>query len=101
MKKGLIGKVTNEIGSNTFDLQEEGDCHKYEGWRYLFTVYGHKPERSSADKSLGWLYPKDISAVQTKYSIIMLEGRIPVKFNTKDSIKISENGFDAYLYKNY
>ena len=100
-KKDLIDKVTSKIGNNTFDLQEEGDCHKYEGWRYLFTVYGHKPERSSADKSLGWLYPKDVSPVQTKYSIIMSENRVPVKFNTKDSIKISENGFDAYIYKNY
>lgn len=100
-KKNMIAKVMQVINTDTFDLQEDGMCHHWEGWRYLFTVYGKTPLRSSADKSLGWLYPNDISKAPSQYSVIITEAKTPINFDTSNSIKISEGGFDAYIYKNY
>lgn len=99
-KKNMIAKVMQVINTDTFDLQEDGMCHHWEGWRYLFTVYGRTPLRSSADKSLGWLYPNDISKAPSQYSIIVTEARAPINFDTTNSIKVSEGGFNAYVYKN-
>lgn len=99
-KKNMITKVIQVTNNNTFDLQEDGMCHHWEGWRYLFTVYGKTPLRSSADKSLGWLYPNNISKAPSQYSVIVTEARAPINFDTTNSIKVFEGGFNAYVYKN-
>lgn len=62
-KHNLINTVMTHLGGASFSLQEEGTCHKYGGWRYLFYAYGRTPATSSTDASLGWLYPKEIKSV--------------------------------------
>jgi 4-amino-4-deoxy-L-arabinose transferase-like glycosyltransferase len=61
-KHTLINAVMSELGPASFSLQEEGTCHKYGGWRYLFFAYGRSPSTSSTDASLGWLYPHAIGS---------------------------------------
>lgn len=70
-KKQIISKVMSIIGTNPYDLEEQGVCHQYEGWRYLFTTYARPPERSSIDSTFGWLYPDQIHKTYVKYSVII------------------------------
>ena len=87
------------IENEPFDLSEEGSCHKYEGWRYLFTIYGRSPEKSSEDQNFGWLYPNDLSNKSTVYSVLMKETRSPETINPKYKIIATSGGFSAYILK--
>jgi len=94
----LIKKVMTVVKDKKFELKEEGLCHGNEGWRLLFKKYGRMPERSSTDKSLGYLYPDEISKSPVDYRIIVSEARIPVIFNSAKAHTISEGGFRAYIF---
>lgn len=104
VKKLLIQQVANVIGDEPFDLKQTGICHSYEGWRYLFVLYGKKPERSDSDTGLGWLYQSEINLKPIKYTVILSEARVPIQFDVKDAgaynakiIKVG--GFSAYILK--
>lgn len=71
-KKQIINQVMKALGNEPFELEEDGKCHKYEGWRYLFSTYARAPERSSIDLSFGWLYPMQIhKETEVKYSVVI------------------------------
>ncbi len=70
-KKQIISQVMSNIGGSPYDLSEKGECHQYEGWRYLFATYGRTPERSDIDSVFGWLYPKEIHDTPVKYSVVI------------------------------
>lgn len=70
-KKHLVSQVISTIGNSPYDLASQGECHQYEGWRYLFATYARAPERSDIDSVFGWLYPKDIHNTPVKYSVIV------------------------------
>ncbi len=99
-KKTMIGKVMQAIGSQPYSLYEEGDCHKYEGWRYLFSVYARKPEQSSDDSEFGWLYTDELSKKIPTYVVLMKETRSVKEIPQKYELTIKEGGFTAYIYKN-
>ncbi|OGE64156.1 hypothetical protein A3J13_01765 [Candidatus Daviesbacteria bacterium RIFCSPLOWO2_02_FULL_36_8] len=71
IKKQMISKVMLTVANEPYDLSESGQCHRYEGWRYLFATYGRAPERADIDSAFGWLYPKEIHNTPLKYSVIM------------------------------
>ena len=100
IKKILIKKVMNILGENSFSIEGRGICHDYEGWRYLFKVYGRVPAQSYTDKNLGWLYPEEISKEPPKYTVILSEDRIPLKEDLSGNISIKEGGYRAYIIKN-
>lgn len=100
-KKTLIQKVMTNVKDETFELRDYGMCHQYEGWRYLFSVYGKVPTRSSTDNNLGWLYPSEISKDKVRYLVIMAEKKVPVNFNTKKATVFYQGGFSAYIFKNF
>ncbi len=54
-KKKLISKVMEVVKDNTFSIDSGGICHIYEGWRYLFKIYGKTPTASFTDKNFSWL----------------------------------------------
>lgn len=95
----LVQKVSLYLGSSTFELTETGQCHAYEGWRSIFLTYGKRPESSSADKSLGYLYPDEISNKKTQYKVLMSEKRVPIKYNPETTKLFSEGGFQALVIK--
>lgn len=99
IKIKLVQKVSLYLGSNTFELRETGLCHSYEGWRTMFITYGEKPERSSADASLGYLYPDEISNKMTQYIVVMSEKRIPFKYDPEITKVFTEGGFQALVIK--
>lgn len=99
-KKKLVTQVMDVVGNRPYKLIEQGMCHRFEGWRYLFTEYGGKPERSSVDENLGWLYPKEITENPVDYTVIITEKRVPTAFETKNAKVISQGGFSAYITKN-
>ena len=96
-KKSLIKKVINTIGESPYNLKQEGGCHKYGGWRYLFSVYGRKPEQSSEDPIFSWLYPDEVSQKETKYSVVIYETRIPVDLKGYKFV-FQEGGYTAYIF---
>lgn len=99
-KRILITKIATIIDNKPFELKQTGLCHFYEGWRYLFTLNGKRPEKSESDQGLGWLYQEEITQKKAVYTIVLSESRVPVDFNTKNSIKIKSGGFTAYIFKN-
>jgi len=99
-KKIIISKVMNIIGNESFSIEGRGICHNYEGWRYLFKVYGRAPNQSYTDSGLGWLYPDEISKQSSFYTIILSEDRIPLDEDLSSLPSIKEGGYRAYIRKN-
>lgn len=99
-KKILIKKVMSIIGNEPFSIDGRGICHNWEGWRYLFKIYGRVPIQSYSDMVLGWIYPKEIMNILPVYTIILSEDRIPLKEDLSNSLSIKEGGYRAYIIKN-
>lgn len=99
-KKAIIKNVMKIIGNDSFSIDGRGVCHDYEGWRYLFKVYGRVPNQSYTDKNLGWLYPEEIDIKPSAYTIILSEDRIPLKEDLSNLPSIKEGGYRAYIRKN-
>ena len=100
VKRQLISQVVKAVDGQPFELKEDGICHKYEGWRYLFSIYGKRPERSSTDPALGWLYPEEITDKNTRYTVIVSETSAPLSYKmleSKDYKLVSSGGFTAYI----
>lgn len=99
-KKKLITKVMSKLGSSSFSIDQMGTCHTYEGWRYLFRVYGKTPAVSFTDRNFAWLYPQEVSNGPVDYNVVLSEyGVIPHR-DLSGYEKISEGGFSAYIKKN-
>jgi len=99
VKRQLISEVNKVVGKEPFELKSEGMCHIAEGWRYLFSVYGRKPEVSDTDKMFGWLYPDEITGKAGTYQVIMQETRVPLPFKSdiKNSLLLTKGGFAANI----
>ena len=83
-KKELVKKVLLVTGGKSYRVEEDGSCHKYAGFRYLFKEYGsYPPISSSIDGNLGWLYPNEISGTTPDYLVTIAA--------TKELSKIGEN----------
>lgn len=98
-KRNLIQKVMMTIGDAPYNLSEEGLCHKYEGWRYLFSTYGRRPESSSEDSNFAWLYLDEVSKKPTKYSVLMKETEASVPVNQNYKFLLEMGGFSAYIFE--
>jgi 4-amino-4-deoxy-L-arabinose transferase-like glycosyltransferase len=94
-KRDLIGGVMSYLGDSTFSLQEEGTCHKYGGWRYLFLSYGRPPTTSSADASLSWLYPTEVGSPGEYLVIVTPTGEFIPQGSPLTSIM--SRGYTAYI----
>lgn len=99
-QREIIGAVMQVVQNEPFRLQELGGCRGYAGWRYLFLAYGKAPSRSSIDPTLGWLYPKQISTVAVKYSVVVVEKRALPGVSYPGAMEISRGGFMAYVKRN-
>lgn len=95
IKRELVGEVMKTVGKKPFSLSSEGKCHIAEGWRYLFSVYGRKPERSDTDKIFGWLYANEITTRPAVYRVTVYESRL-FSFNGRENV-IEKGGFATYL----
>lgn len=99
VKKQLISEVIKVIDKESFELKSEGMCHIAEAWRYLFSIYGQRPIRSSTDQIFGWIYPEEIGKGKVKYLVVMSESRVPLGFSTANSTIIKKGGFTAYIFR--
>jgi len=97
VKKTIIKRVMETVGHEPFVLSSEGKCHIAEGWRYLFSVYGRKPNRSSTDQIFGWLYADEISQAVTENEVMIVETRTEPVSRSDDSFE--EGGFRIYFFK--
>ncbi len=98
-KKKLIAEVMKIVGQEDFAIEGRGICHNYEGWRYLFKVYGRVPTQSYTDDSLGWLYPKEIGKEKPAITVILSEDRIPLKEDLSSLTSVRSGGYRAYIRK--
>ena len=98
-KKRIIKEVMEVVGEKSFAIEGRGICHNWEGWRYLFKVYGRVPDKSYTDSNLGWLYPEEIGTKTPIYTIILSEDRIPLKEDLSTYLSIKEGGYRAYIRK--
>lgn len=99
-KRLIIRKVMDILGDESFSIEGRGVCHDYEGWRYLFKVYGRLPSQSYTDKNLGWLYPEEISNTPPIFTVILSEDRIPLEEDLSKLVSIKAGGYRAYIKKN-
>ncbi len=76
-QKQIIYQVMNTIGDQPFHLTSEGGCHQYQGWRYLFKVYGKTPTTSYTDMTFGWLYPDELQTTRPGLTVKINEIRLP------------------------
>lgn len=99
MKRDLIDKTMQVIGTRPFSLIEDGDCHKYAGWRYLFLTYGRMPKTSTTDASLGWLYPHEIGEHDADLQLTLTAPGESIAPNAPLYV-ITSGGYTAYITKN-
>jgi len=99
-KKILINRVMNSIGEKSFNIEGKGICHNWEGWRYLFKVYGRMPNKSYTDQNLEWLYPNEVRAGETDYTVILSEDRLPLSEDLSKIPSMKVGGYRAYIRKN-
>lgn len=98
-KKELIGKVMKIIKTDSFSIEKMGTCFVYDGWRYLFKVYGRMPAQSFTDQNFAWLYPKEVGKDPANYNIILSEYGIASDQDLSGYVNINEGGFSAYVKK--
>lgn len=96
-KKRLIAKVMTVVSNNSFSIDQMGFCHTYEGWRYLFKVYGKTPVKSFTDQNFAWLYPDEEISEDVDYEVVLAEDRLPTQRDYSDYIKIKRGGYSAYI----
>lgn len=101
-QKRIIEKVLNVVNDKNFELQEKGECRGYAGWRYLFTIYGKTPVKSSIDSTFGWLYKDKMSEnPNVKYTVIVFENRaVSIEKLNNIVAEFEEGGFKAYVITN-
>lgn len=95
-KQRLIKHISTYLGSKPYSLTEVGTCHHYGGWRYLFTVYSHPPSSSSADPSLGWLYPKEITG-ESEYQVV-IGPTTEYSWSSNSLVSFTEGSYTAQVY---
>lgn len=98
-KKALISSVMEIVKNDSFSIDKIGECYTYDGWRYLFKVYGKTPSQSFTDKNFAWLYPKEVITELAIYNVILSENILIDNPNLIDYKKITEGGFSAYIKK--
>ncbi len=98
VKRNLVKKVMDVVKDSPYSLTEIGECHKYEAWRYLFSVMGQSQVTSSEDNAYGWLYTDELSKKTPVYDVVIGETRIK---NDEHGFKYSfeEGGFTGYIYE--
>ncbi|MBI3103829.1 hypothetical protein HYZ05_02730 [Candidatus Daviesbacteria bacterium] len=99
-KKKLIAEVMSVVGPNSFSIDQMGTCHIYEGWRYLFKIYGKTPSMSFTDQNFAWLYPQEVNDGSLNYHVILSEYGVTPDRDLSGYVNINEGGFSAYIKKN-
>lgn len=73
-----------------FSLESLSSCFRYNGYRYLFYLYGKEPKKSYVDQNFFWLYDKPPSDSHPDLLVVMVA----------EDFKKEENLFSKYkLYK--
>lgn len=99
-KKKLIARVMSVVGNDSFSIDRTGTCHIWEGWRYLFKVYGKTPDRSFTDINFSWLYPREVNEGMVRYDIILSQHGALSDKDLSGYEEKNEGGFSAYIKKN-
>lgn len=55
-KRQAIEFTMSQVGDKPFSLDSLSTCWKYNGYRYLFTVFGREPVKSYVDPNFAYLY---------------------------------------------
>lgn len=55
-KRQAVEYTMQQVGNKPFSLDSLSTCWKYNGYRYLFTVFGREPVKSYVDPNFAYLY---------------------------------------------
>ena len=98
VKKELVVKTMSVVNNRSFSLDTNQKYLYFGGWRYLFEVYGKKPDQSQADEMFGWIYPKEISQEKPELRVIIADAEISIK---EKLITVIKSGiYRAYVFEN-
>lgn len=96
-KKNLIKQTLDKVKDRSFSLETNHEYLYFGGWRYLFEVYGKRPEKSQADEMFGWIYPNEITQEKPKLKVIVSDNEISTK---EKPITVVESGiFKTYVFE--
>ena len=93
-KREAIKYTMQQVGSQPFSLDSVSTCWKWNGYRYLFAVFGKEPVKSYVDPTLGYLYGTT--------PIVTLHPKTVVAFVIHDFAPETDTFYQKYeLYKSY
>lgn len=86
-KQTAVTWARQELGSEPFALESLGNCFKYNGIRYLFTLTGLEPVLSFVDPNFFWLYA---TPPQTDYPDTLVVFATPDELSRADAARYQE-----------
>jgi 4-amino-4-deoxy-L-arabinose transferase-like glycosyltransferase len=95
-KKALIQQISPHVETKKFYLTGEDSYRSYEGWRYLFRVYGKTPGKSKMDNMFGWLYQDEISADLLPKTVTIWDKYTDKPIKTRSEV-FESGGFKAVI----
>ncbi len=70
-KLNIVEFVKKNLGDKSYSLEALGECPRFGGYRYLFSLYDLTPQRSYMDSYFYWLYPDDISEQKPGKTVLL------------------------------
>lgn len=93
-KKQAIEYTMNQVGNEPFSLDSLSTCWKWNGYRYLFAVYGREPVKSYVDPNFAYLYGTTSVAAKHPQTV--------VTFVVHDFIEETDEFYKRYaLFKSH
>lgn len=99
IQKELVIMTSKVLNKQPFYLNTTENYLYFGGWRYLFTVYGQKPDRSRADDHFGWIYQDEISNQPIKKKVIITTLGYVIKGEKPNNI-VQVGNYQALIYDN-
>lgn len=69
-KKQAVEWSISTLNDKEFSLDVIGDCFRYNGYRYLFYLYGKEPAKSYVDANFTHLYDKPPATSHPRYLVV-------------------------------
>lgn len=70
-KEQAVQWAIDQVNNQPFSLDVIGDCFRYNGYRYLFYLFGDEPEKSYVDANFTYLYDHPPAAEQPKTLVVI------------------------------
>lgn len=76
-KKALIKWANQYLTGSDWDLESQSKCHRENGLRYLFELFGNPPAKSYMDANFSWLYPQSPILTEADKILLVTDKLVP------------------------